>query len=730
MKKERKNRKIEYLRVLCFIGVLFYHLGILKGGYLAVNCFFVLSGYFTLSSLLNGKTKGGLSYLLKRLLKTWLPMVVCVFFSLFLFGIFKVPYPNLKKETASVLLGYNNFYQIAAKQDYFVRSEASPFLHMWYIAILLQYEVLSGLLFPLFRKLFHEKKPVSYILIVSLCAISYAVFVIDVFKGSIMNTYYGTFQRSFAFLAGVLLRMIHFDHRPLAGRNKKVEKSLFYADLMILLLCFVLIGSDSPLMSAMMLTAALLALRVIDHSTVLAGTKDPADPYVFLISSYSYEIYLLQYPLYYLFLNSPLPSFLQKLFTVLATFVLAVLMHNALDLRKIFRKRILNIVLCISFVLMSLFGLYRFLTEEDHSKELEELKEKLDENRELIEKRNEEYMKAMKERKEAYEALLKGSENKEEAVKEMLEKMPVTGIGDSVLINAADRLYELFPNGYFDGEVSRDLYAGKAILEEMKENGTLADTVLLCLSTNGDYIEARNEALMELMNGRQVFWIDAVGADDPEFNERFARFAQNYDDLHIIEWEKTSQGHPEYFWYDGIHITDEGVKALTDLIYQSVYDYYFNAYETMVEEAKNRSETEEEGRIAFYGDEVLIGLYEDLSSDFGQAFFSGREDYDSVSLTEDLKRRKEEGMLEKNLVFVFSKEAGLSAGDLKKLIRDLDGHRLFIIDLDGGLAVEGEDITLIDFAEVCKDHKEYLGIGGLSKEGNEALAETLKDTLK
>ncbi|MBQ1287192.1 MAG: acyltransferase, partial [Erysipelotrichaceae bacterium] len=685
---------------------------------------------FTLSSLLKDK-KGSLSFLLKRLFRTWLPLAVCVFFSLFLFGIFAIPYPNLKKETASVLLAYNNFYQIAAKQDYFARSEASPFLHMWYIAILLQYEALSGLCFPLFKKLFCEKKSVSYFLTALLCIVSYAVFVTDVSKGRVMHAYYGTFQRSFAFLAGILLRMIHFDRGPLAGRNRKIESSLFYADLILLFLCFVLIGSDSPFMSVMMAAVCLLTARVIDHSIVLAGRRDPADLYVSLISSCSYEIYLLEYPLYHLFLNGPLPSFLQKLFTVFATLFLALLMHNALDLKKIFKKRIINIVLCICFVLMSLSGMYRFIMEKDHSKELEELKEKLSENEELIKKRNEEYMKTVKERKEAYEALLKGAENKEEAVKELLEKMPVTGIGDSVLINAADRLYEMFPNGYFDGEVSRDLYKGEAILEQMKESGTLADTVLLCLSTNGDYIEARNERLMEILEGRQVFWIDAVGADDPQFNERFARFAQNYGNLHIIEWEKTSQGHPEYFWHDGIHITDEGVKAFTDLIYQEVYDHYFNEYEAMTEEAKRRTETEEEGRIAFYGDEVLAGLYEDLSSDFAQAYFSVKDDYDHVSLAQDLRLRKEEGILEKNLVFVFSKEAGLNDGDVKRLIEDLKGHRIFIADLTGGLSLQGEEITLIDFGKVCREHKEYLGIGagGLSDEGYRALAGALKQAL-
>ena len=48
-----KNNKKEYyknlniIRVIACIAVLFYHLGILKGGYLAVCTFFVLSGYLS-----------------------------------------------------------------------------------------------------------------------------------------------------------------------------------------------------------------------------------------------------------------------------------------------------------------------------------------------------------------------------------------------------------------------------------------------------------------------------------------------------------------------------------------------------------------------------------------------------------------------------------------------------------------------------------------------------------
>ena len=53
-------------------------------------------------------------------------------------------------------------------------------------------------------------------------------------------------------------------------------------------------------------------------------------------------------------------------------------------MRKIFKKRIFNLVLCVVVTLTSLFGAYRFIVEKDHSKEMEELKEKLSENEKLI----------------------------------------------------------------------------------------------------------------------------------------------------------------------------------------------------------------------------------------------------------------------------------------------------------------------------------------------------------
>ena len=48
MSSSKKYYKdIDFIRVLSCIAILLYHLNILKGGYLAVCIFFVLSGYLS-----------------------------------------------------------------------------------------------------------------------------------------------------------------------------------------------------------------------------------------------------------------------------------------------------------------------------------------------------------------------------------------------------------------------------------------------------------------------------------------------------------------------------------------------------------------------------------------------------------------------------------------------------------------------------------------------------------
>ena len=170
------------------------------------------------------------------------------------------------------------------------------------------------------------------------------------------------------------------------------------------------------------------------------------------------------------------------------------------------------------------------------------------------------------------------TEADKEKVAEEVSNLKVVGIGDSVLLGAIKELYAKFPKGYFDGKVSRPLSVGENILKDLKSQGKLGNTVILSLANNGEYSTKKNKQLMEILEDRELYWVNAVGADDPTFNDKFREFAKDYPNIHIVEWDVVSKGHKEYFYADGIHTKGEGIKKYAETIYNAVYENYLEKY--------------------------------------------------------------------------------------------------------------------------------------------------------
>lgn len=42
--------------------------------------------------------------------------------------------------------------------------------------------------------------------------------------------------------------------------------------------------------------------------------------------------------------------------------------------------------------------------------------------------------------------------------------------------------------------------------------------------------------------------------------------AKKHQNVHLIDWHQASEGHSEYFAYDGIHLEQPGINALSNLI--------------------------------------------------------------------------------------------------------------------------------------------------------------------
>ena len=269
--KKRSNihyQKLDTLRVLSCIAVFLYHLNLLKGGFLAVCIFFTLSGYLSCLSQLNKEKFSIKDYYISRIKKIYIPLFIVVMLTIATLTLFpNINWLNLKPETTSVLLGYNNFWQLNANLDYFAKHISSPFMHMWYIAILLQFELIFPIAFLILKNMgekLNKYIPSFILLIISI--ISYYYFYQNIISNNIMIAYYHTIPRMFSCLLGVSLAFLSYYHKPILSekfKKLKLNNFIFYFYILILIISFFTVTSTSKYLSIYMLLSTLITLRLI-----------------------------------------------------------------------------------------------------------------------------------------------------------------------------------------------------------------------------------------------------------------------------------------------------------------------------------------------------------------------------------------------------------------------------------------------------------------------------------
>ena len=216
-----KNKKIFYkdinfIRIVSCLAILLYHLGILKGGYLAVCTFFVMSGFLSSISAFKKEKFSLKSYYLNRLKKIYIPLVIVILCTVFVASVLpQVSWLNMKPESTSALLGYNNFWQLGANLDYFSRHIDSPFMHLWYVSILMQFELVFPILFLILKKIGDKLHKSIPCILTGMLAIGGCIyFYQSSLNSNTMFTYYSTFTRVFSLLFGLFLGFLHGYYKP------------------------------------------------------------------------------------------------------------------------------------------------------------------------------------------------------------------------------------------------------------------------------------------------------------------------------------------------------------------------------------------------------------------------------------------------------------------------------------------------------------------------------------
>lgn len=736
--RQKYYKNLDLLRLLSCIAILLYHLNILKGGYLAVCTFFVLTSYLSCLSEFKKDEFSIKDYYLKRIVKLYIPLIIVVFSSLAVISLFpNISWFNLKPETTSVLLGYNNFWQLNANLDYFARHINSPFIHLWYIAILLQFDLVFPLIFVPLRKLGDKvSKSIPCIITALATTISTIYFYRMSLTQNMMVTYYDTFTRLFSLLFGLTLAFFHNYYKSLLPNKFKESpyKNIIFTFYLILLsILFVLIDSKSPYFALSMVITTILTCRIIDYATTTStNSLNLVEKVVKSLSDISYEIYLTQYPIIFLFQYIKLQPLYKLAAIILVTIITSYIIHFALKKTK--RFKVFKYLLLTSVLIVSIYGAYQYYLAKDHTLEMKKLKEQLAQNEQMIKESKEKYATQLKQEQEDWTKQLENLEECESKLNEVVSNLPIVGVGDSVMLGAISNLQSQFPNGYFDAKVSRTAWKVARILKDLTEKNMLGNPIVLNLGANGDCSKSCKAEIMQIADKRQVFWLNTTNNETA--NNNLYNISKEYSNLHLIDWSSISSGHSEYFYADGIHLTPTGRVAYTKAIYDAIYQEYLNEYNEKKKAIISEHEEQEKNKISFYGNTLLLNSFEYIEKDFTTAAFIINKDFTYKSLKNEIDTALKNNTLTNKIVLAFDNTPNIKTTEYEELLKLCKDKELYIVATNTTVTNLSKknysNLVVLDFTKELKKHPEYFMADGkhLSDKGNKALSKLLKENIK
>ena len=490
---------------------------------------------------------------------------------------------------------------------------------------------------------------------------------------------------------------------------------------------FKFVPATSIYFSISMVLINIVSCRCIDYS-VSYNNESKFDHLIRGVANMTYEIYLVQYPVIYAFQYLNINHVIKIPIIIVIVLLLSFLLHFALSSKK--KHKNIKELLLILFIAGSLYGAIRYISAKSYEKEMEELRTQLAENeKEMQEKQKDYELKQQQEENDWNKELekLENPDNYEALVKEL----PITFVGDSVMLGAMSNITKMFPNSYFDAKESRALTTGVSILSNLKNSNKLGEVVVLHLGTNGDCGNNCKENIMNILSDKIVFWLNTT--NNEKVNNSLNELATKYNNLHIINWHDLSLGHDDWFYYDGIHLPPTGRKEYTNIIYNAIFDVYKDKFKEKKQALILEHQEELRNKISFYGNDLLFYDFNELQNNYSDARFTVKLNYSYKDLKEDIEKTIDEKTLSNKIVFGFDNSTIISVKEYQELIDLCKEREIYIISTVKPLnSLNSKNVYVINFYQEIQKHKDYLMADGihLTEKGNQRLNELINEKLK
>ena len=564
---------IDGLRAVAVIAVMLYHLGFnwIPGGFLGVDLFFVISGYVITRLLLDSiQRSGGLdlrAFYVARIRRLLPPLVFMIVTTTVVVGFWA---PDTMRrflgDTPFALFGGMNWWLVFRETDYFEAIGRPPLLqHTWSLGVEAQFYLVWPLILLLVLRYFGKNKiPGAALLIASFSGITLFVVSLQLDSAStskVSHVYFGTDTHSIGLFLGAALAVRWI---PQSLQETVTRKAQDFIDgigivgFLGIIAAFLFIDESDPTLYKIAFPLAGLCgcaiLTSIVHPASRFAPILSSKPFVW-IGERSYAIYLWHWVVFqvtrpdYDLEGSEWALYALR---VLIVFALADISLRLVELpvrtglidywfkgMKYRTKRVqMRQKAGVTLIVLSLIGITGSVASTaiaKSDKQMSELKEQL--------------------------------ESPVPTIPLDTSNPGLWVTGDSVILGIRFELDSRQPIGLINARVGRQAGELMEVIAHDKTNMSNA-TIVLNLGNNNKLTEEQVAAIFEEIKDqpRIVVVNTAVprGWRD-ENNALIAQYASIYGAF-LVDWASISNGHPEYFAPDGVHLVPAGVRAYVEAI--------------------------------------------------------------------------------------------------------------------------------------------------------------------
>jgi len=566
---------IDGLRAVAVIAVMLYHLGVswIPGGFLGVDLFFVISGYVITRLLLDSiHRSGGLdlrAFYKSRLRRLLPPLVFMIVTTTLFIGVWAPDtIKRLLTDTPFALTGVMNWWLVFEQQDYFESIGRPPLLqHTWSLAVEAQFYLVWPLILLLvLRQLGRKVIPAAALTIAIGSGI--ALFLVSLridssSSQSISHVYFGTDTHSIGLFLGAALAVNWIPQNlkvDIAKRAQDVIDAIGVFGFLGILTCFLFIDESNPT-----LYKIAFPLAGIFGCAIIMSIVHPASRFapllqgkaILWIGERSYAIYLWHWIIFQVTRPSvdlAGASWALYVLRVLIVFALADISLRWVELpfrngyieswfrgMKYRTKKVQ--VRQKSTVALSIFSILLATSL-------------VSANAISISERN--------------LATLKLEITSEAEVETQLAN-PSDGlwvVGDSVILGIRHELSGRRDVGLINAHVGRQAPELIEVLNKDKAR-MVGAPIIVNMGNNNRLVESEVVSIFEAIKDQpQIIVVNTAvprGWKD-ENNSLIAQVAANYQNVKIVDWNTISEGHPEYFAPDGVHLVPTGIAVYVDAV--------------------------------------------------------------------------------------------------------------------------------------------------------------------